>query len=39
MLDNPTFALECAKNAKQRVYEHYAVPVVWEQLSSIWKTI
>lgn len=39
MLENPEFASSCAENAKQRVYDLYAVPAVWEQLSSIWKSI
>jgi len=37
MLSDPDYAASCAVNAKKRVNEMYAVPVVWEQLSNIWR--
>lgn len=37
MLSDPAYALACAERAEKRVNEMYAVPVVWEQLSNIWR--
>lgn len=37
MLTDPVYAARCAERAKKRVNEMYAVPVVWEQLSNIWR--
>lgn len=39
MLSDPNYANRCAENAKKRVNEMYAVPVVWGQLSNIWKNV
>lgn len=37
MLNHPDFAQQCTANAKKRVHELYAIPVVWDQLSNIWR--
>lgn len=37
MLSDPAYASACAERAEKRVNEMYAVPVVWEQLSNIWR--
>lgn len=37
MLSDPDYAAKCAEYAEKRVNEMYAVPVVWEQLSNIWR--
>lgn len=39
MLSDPGYAARCAERAKKRVNEMYAVPVVWEQLSNIWRNM
>ena len=39
LLENPKKAAEMGKNAKERVYEQYTMPKVWEQLAGIWKTV
>lgn len=37
MLSDSAYASACAERAVKRVNEMYAVPVVWEQLSNIWR--
>lgn len=37
MLSDSDYAARCAERAEKRVNEIYAVPVVWEQLSNIWR--
>lgn len=37
MISDPAYASACAERAEKRVNEMYAVPVVWEQLSNIWR--
>lgn len=37
MLSDSAYASACAERAEKRVNEMYAVPVVWEQLSNIWR--
>lgn len=39
MLDNPSFAAACGHNAQQRVNAQYSMPVVWKQLTGIWKEL
>ncbi len=39
LLDNPTEASIYAERAVERVNEMYAMPKVWEQLTSIWKSV
>lgn len=39
LLDNPSEASTYAKRAVERVNEMYAMPKVWEQLISIWKSV
>lgn len=37
MLSDPGYAAQCAERAKNRVNELYAMPVVWKQLTQIWR--
>ena len=37
LIDNPGKATELGRNAKERVYEQYTMPKVWEQLVRIWQ--
>lgn len=39
MISDPSYASACAEKAEKRVNEMYAVPVVWEQLSNIWRNV
>ena len=39
MLDDKVFAQQCAENARKRVIKKYTMPVVWNQLTSIWMNI
>lgn len=37
-IDNREFALKCGENAKKMVNEKYSMPIVWDQLITIWKS-
>ena len=39
MLNDDQFRGLCVNNARERVYKHYAIPVVWEQLMGVWKRV
>ena len=39
MLNDRDYALQCGRNAQLRVQEQYAMPVVWNQLTSIWTSL
>lgn len=39
MISDLSYASACAEKAEKRVNEMYAVPVVWEQLSNIWRNV
>jgi glycosyltransferase involved in cell wall biosynthesis len=39
MLENPEFAKECGENAQKRVNKLYSMPIVWSQLTNLWKSL
>lgn len=39
MLDDKSFAKKCGENARRRVEEKYGMPVVWNQVMSIWQNV
>jgi glycosyltransferase involved in cell wall biosynthesis len=39
MLNDRDFAKQCGVNAKKRVNELYSMPIVWNQMVQIWKSI
>lgn len=39
MLEDKKFAKKCGANARRRVKEKYDMPIVWNQLTSIWKKV
>lgn len=38
-LNNNKYATECAKNAYDRVFKLYSMPIIWENLSNIWENL
>lgn len=38
LIGNPVKAVELGQNARQRVYEQYTMPKVWEKLVGIWQS-
>lgn len=38
MLDDREFADECGREAQKRVNEMYSMPVVWEKMTSVWRS-
>jgi|SRR5690554_57158 len=39
MLENPEFAKECGENAQERVNKLYSMPIVWTQITNLWKSL
>lgn len=39
MLNQRDYALQCGLNARKRVAEQYSMPIVWDKLTSIWKSL
>lgn len=39
MLEDNDYAAQCAANSIKRVNEMYAVPIVWDKLCNIWRSI
>jgi glycosyltransferase involved in cell wall biosynthesis len=39
MLNDSKFAQQCGKNAQARVNATYSMPIVWSQMTNIWKTL
>lgn len=38
-LQDPDFARQCGKNARQRVNKAYSMNFVWQKLTNIWKSV
>lgn len=39
MLDDRDYAIQCGKNAQERVNRLYSMPAVWEQMLGIWHSL
>jgi|SRR5690554_159996 len=39
MLNQPDFARECGENAQERVNTLYSMPIVWTQITNLWKSL
>ncbi len=39
MLCQRNYALQCGLNARKRVAEQYSMPIVWDKLTGIWKSL
>lgn len=39
MLNQRDYAFQCGLNARKRVTEQYSMPIVWDKLTDIWKSL